>query len=86
MEDEVNKEIFYVEVNEEVFFDEEIQQDVTEPVDKPFKENSSQDIGELSSEEEERKMEGEKIEKEKDEEEEEFDPKVVPFITQMEGL
>ena len=68
LEGEVNKEIFYAEVNEEVFFDEEIQQDVTEPVDKPFKENTSQDVGELSSEEKERKMDGKLIEKEEDEE------------------
>ena len=42
LEGEVNKKIFYAEVNEEMFFDEEIQQDVTEPVDKPFKENIPQ--------------------------------------------
>ena len=51
-----------------MFFDEEIQQDDTEPVDKPFKENTSQDVGELSSEEKERKMDGKLIEKEEDEE------------------
>ena len=80
---EVNEEIFHAEVNEEMFFDEEIQQDDTEPVDKPFKENVSQDMGELSSEEKEGKMEGEQIEKEEDEEEE--DPEIVPFITQIEN-
>ena len=42
-----------------MFFDEEIQQDIIEPVDKPFKENIPQDVGELSSEEKERKIEGE---------------------------
>ena len=31
-------------------------------------------------------MEGEQIKKEEDEEEKEFDPEVVPFIIQMEGL
>ena len=45
------------EVNEEMFFDEEIQQNVIESVDKPFKENIFQDVGELSSEEEVGKME-----------------------------
>ena len=50
LESEVNKEIFYAEVNEEFFFDEEIHQDVIEPVNKSFKENISQDVGELSLE------------------------------------
>ena len=86
LENEVNKEIFHAEVNEEMFFDEEIQQVVIESVDRPFKENVPQDMGELSSEEKEGKMEGEQIEKEEDEEEEEFDPEVVPFITQIENL
>ena len=49
LESEVNKYIFYVEVNEEMFFDEESQQDVIEPEDKPFKENAPKDMGDLSS-------------------------------------
>ena len=68
------KQFLISEVKEERFFDEETQQDDTEPIDKPFKENVSQDMRELSSEE-----------KEEDEEEEQFDPEVVPFITQIEN-
>ena len=52
---------------------------------KLIKENDPQYVRELSSEEKERKMDGEQIEKEEDEEEEEFDPEVVPFITQIEN-
>ena len=44
LESEVNKEIFNAEVNEEMFFDEEIQQDIIEQVYKSFKENIPQDI------------------------------------------
>ena len=43
-----------------MFSDEEIQQVIIESF-KPFKENVPQDIGELSSEEKEGKMEGEQI-------------------------
>ena len=63
LESELNKEIFYAKVKEEMFFNEEIQQNIIEPVDKPFKENIPQDVGELSSEEKEGKWKGNKQKK-----------------------
>ena len=70
------------------YINEESQQDVIESVNKPFKENIPQDVGELSSKEKEGKMEVELIEKEEEEEEEEeeCDPDVVPFINQKKNL
>ena len=72
-----------------MFFDEKLQQDVTEPEDKPCKENVPQNVGQLSTEEEEAEIEGEQIEEgewDKEEEKEECDADIVPFITQIENL
>ena len=62
LESEVNKDMFYAEVNKNIFSDEGIQQDVIEPKDKAFKENVPQDVGELFSEEEEAEMKGKQME------------------------